>query len=116
MASGARIDVRAGESGRAGRVSFTAARNENNDGLAADLRGTVLSQRRPTDAAGEVSIEARRVYQAADTSDIAAYEVDHKDFMTRVRQCGDQGWPEGRRWQPAGQRPCAWRGRGAVER
>lgn len=84
FAPGARIDVRAGAAGAAGTVAFTAARTAGNDGIDANLRGTVVSQRHAGDAAAEVAIEARRVYTAADTADIALYEADHVDFMGRA--------------------------------
>ena len=81
---GARIDVRGAGGGSAGKVTLTAPRTAGNDGIRADLRGTVLSQRNASDAAAEVSVEARRVYQGNDTAAIGGYATDHLAFMSRV--------------------------------
>ncbi len=79
FASGAEIDVRAGEAGPAGSVIFGVNRDGTNVMGATNLQGTV---RRGTGSnQASVDVEATRVYNVAGSVDIDTLGSDHAAFV-----------------------------------
>ncbi|MBC7995271.1 MAG: filamentous hemagglutinin family protein [Rhizobacter sp.] len=79
FATGAEIDVRAGEAGPAGSVIFGVSRDGNNVMGATSLQGTV---RRGTGSnQASVDVEATRVYDVAGSVDIDTLGSDHAAFV-----------------------------------
>jgi hypothetical protein len=79
FASGAEIDVRAGEAGPAGSVIFGVSRDDNNVMGATSLQGTV--RRGTGDNRASVDVEATRVYNVAGSVDIDTLGSDHAAFV-----------------------------------
>jgi len=86
LAASATVDVRGGAKGSAGRAEFIAPQTAGN-GVAVDLRGSVLTQRSPAAERGEVVVSARRVVSGV--SEVGAAQIEswadqHTAFMRGV--------------------------------